>query len=197
MLSQYIIIGLFFLFSYLLGALNSSYYFVRLFGKKDIRSIHSGTAGARNVGRIYGKLGFVLIFCIDFLKGALLYWLPYWLSFLHNTSVFLTPSAVGILGGFFCIIGHSYPLQLKFKGGKGLSIYTGIVLFLAPYLFLIGFVVITIGKWIGKKDLLLFLSLCIINILYFLENTTVERLILLLPTSVVLWRHQTNLIKNK
>ena len=83
MLSQYIIIGLFFLFSYLLGALNSSYYFVRLFGKKDIRSIHSGTAGARNVGRIYGKLGFVLIFCIDFLKGALLYWLPYWLSFLQ------------------------------------------------------------------------------------------------------------------
>ena len=129
MLSQYIIIGLFFLFSYLLGALNSSYYFVRLFGKKDIRSIHSGTAGARNVGRIYGKLGFVLIFCIDFLKGALLYWLPYWLSFLHNTTVFLTPSAVGILGGFFCIVGHSYPLQLKFKGGKGLSIYTGVVFF--------------------------------------------------------------------
>ena len=92
-------------------------------------------------------------------------------------------------------LGHSYPLQLKFKGGKGLSIY--FVFFLAPYLFLIGFVVITIGKWIGKKDLLLFLSLCIINILYFLENTTVERLILLLPTSVVLWRHQTNLIKNK
>ncbi len=189
--------GLFFIFSYLLGALNSSYYFVRLLGKKDIRTVHSGTAGARNVGRIYGKLGFVLIFCIDFLKGACLYWLPYWLPFLYDTNMGLGLAEVSLIGFFFCILGHSYPPQLRFKGGKGVSIYAGFVFFLAPYIFLVGLILLIFGKLVDKKALLLFISGCVINILYFLENPAIERLILLLPTGVVLLRHRTNLTKNQ
>ena len=125
-----IILGLFCLSAYVLGALNSSYYFVWLFQQKDIRRVHSGTAGARNVGRIYGKTGFFFIFCIDFCKGAILYWLPF---FYDITSV-LDLAEVRLLGCFFCILGHSYPPQLHFKGGKGLSIYAGLLLFLAPLL---------------------------------------------------------------
>ena len=73
-------INLFFLFSYAIGILNSSYYFVRFFGKKDIRAVHSGTAGARNVGRIYGKIGFFLVFFIDFLKDIFCAGYPFFTS---------------------------------------------------------------------------------------------------------------------
>lgn len=188
-----IILGLFCLSAYVLGALNSSYYFVWLFQQKDIRRVHSGTAGARNVGRIYGKTGFFFIFCIDFCKGAILYWLPF---FYDITSV-LDLAEVRLLGCFFCILGHSYPPQLHFKGGKGLSIYAGLLLFLAPHLFFVGFVLLAIGQWVGKNSLLLLFTCCVTNILYFLEYPTVEKLMIFLPTSVILWRHRTNLIKNQ
>ena len=183
-------INLFFLFSYAIGILNSSYYFVRFFGKKDIRAVHSGTAGARNVGRIYGKIGFFLVFFIDFLKGYFLCWL----SIFYQLEFFSEPITVGLIGVFLCILGHSYPPQLQFKGGKGVSIYMGVIFFLIIHLFyvgviffliillfFVGLILVTIGKLIKRKALLLFFTTCVINTLFFLEHPTAERLVLLLP----------------
>ena len=108
---------------YLIGSVPFGLILTRLAGLGDIRKIGSGNIGATNVLRTgrkdlalatlildVGKAGFVALFC-------------QWLFQSH---------AMGLLAGFFGVIGHNYPVWLKFKGGKGVASTLGMMLATSP-----------------------------------------------------------------
>ena len=168
--------------AYLIGAVNSSYYYIKIAKKKDIRKMHSGTAGATNAGRIVGKKGFIFIFCLDFLKGFILV--------LVSQEINLN-QAYSILSIFFCMLGHIYPVQLKFKGGKGLSIYVGGLCILEPFLFLIALLIMIVGALIKQKIAMLVLAAITINIIFFFINPNITaKLSLLITSCLLIWCHR-------
>jgi glycerol-3-phosphate acyltransferase PlsY len=113
--------------SYLLGCINTGYYYVRLIHKEDIRTIGTKVTGAYNVSRISGKKGFIITFIGDALKGAL-------------TVLLCRALAVSDIVVMLCILmvlaGHILPFQLKFRGGKGLSTAFGAFIAFNPVIIL-------------------------------------------------------------
>jgi glycerol-3-phosphate acyltransferase PlsY len=105
--------------AYIIGCLVTGYYLVRLRTGKDVRETGSGSAGARNVGRVLGKTGFFLTVLGDFAKGVLAVWLARVISH-DDFSVALAVPAV--------VAGHLWPVQLKFRGGKGVTTSLGALL---------------------------------------------------------------------
>jgi acyl phosphate:glycerol-3-phosphate acyltransferase len=112
------------LLSYGFGGLNGAYYVTGFFMKKDIRSHGSGNVGATNAGRLMGKKGFVLTVIIDVAKVIAALFLTYWMT--END-----PAAM-VLSAFFLLVGHIFPLQLGFQGGKGIVVFLACSLFLVP-----------------------------------------------------------------
>jgi len=113
------------LLGYFAGCLNAGYYFVRIVHGKDLRLLGSGTAGARNAGRQYGRWTFSLVFFTDFAKGATLTALA-----LGSDLELAAVAAVAV------VVGHIWPIQLGFQGGKGIASALGATLLLAPGLLL-------------------------------------------------------------
>ncbi len=120
---------------YLLGSVNFAIIYTRQFAHTDVRAHGSGNAGMTNVLRTAGKLPAVLTFVCDFLKGAVAVALGrfaayYLLDLLtgHSTSHLIDPLYFAYLAGFFCLMGHIYPLFFSFKGGKGVASMAGIML---------------------------------------------------------------------
>ena len=125
--------------AYLLGCFATGYYLVRARTGKDIREIESGSTGARNVGRVLGKPGFVLTVFGDFGKGALAVWGAWEWTNNHHLA------AVAMLA---VVAGQIWPAQLRFRGGKGVAASLGALLVFDyrmaltfAVLFLAGFVV--------------------------------------------------------
>lgn len=109
---------LFLVFSYFLGAIPFGYILCYLTDKKDIRQEGSGNIGAANVLRTKGKaFGFITL-ALDMLKGIL--------PILYGSMHFDSPVLI-IGGGGAAILGHLYSVYLKFKGGKGVSTFLGMM----------------------------------------------------------------------
>jgi glycerol-3-phosphate acyltransferase PlsY len=98
--------------AYFIGCFTTGYYLVRARTGKDVRETGSGSAGARNVGRILGKPGFFIAVLGDFAKGVVAVMLARKLS---NDDFCAALAVVGVVAG------HLWPVQLKFRGGKGVT----------------------------------------------------------------------------
>lgn len=103
--------------SYLLGCFTSGYYLVRWRTGQDIRTLGSGSVGARNVGRQIGPSGFTVTLLSDFAKGLIAVGLARWLA--PDTSLYMFLALVAV------VTGHIWPLQLKGRGGKGVATSVG------------------------------------------------------------------------
>jgi acyl phosphate:glycerol-3-phosphate acyltransferase len=108
--------------AYALGCLNTGYYLVRARTGQDLRARGSGTAGATNTGRLLGRAGFLVAMLGDILKGVVAVALARWAAGDPGAAV----AAVGVVAG------HVYPVQLGFRGGKGLATAFGAGTILAP-----------------------------------------------------------------
>jgi acyl phosphate:glycerol-3-phosphate acyltransferase len=120
-------------YSYLLGSIPFGYLLVRLFRGQDVRTTGSGNIGATNVARSFPLLG-LLTLLLDSLKGLLAVLL---------VRVFW-PGAdmrISTLAAFCAIVGHIFPVWLKFRGGKGVATGLGAYLALVPKAILIALVV--------------------------------------------------------
>ena len=102
--------------AYFVGCFSTGYYLVKFVGGKDIRQLGSGSTGAKNVGRILGKPGFVATLAGDIFKSVCIVLLAMHFG-LRPWEVILTIIAV--------VTGHIFPFQLGFRGGKGLSVALG------------------------------------------------------------------------
>ena len=105
--------------AYVIGCFVTGYYLVRWRMGQDVREMGSGSAGARNVGRVLGKAGFFITVLGDFIKGALAVWLARKLSNDDFSAALAVPAVVA---------GHLWPAQLKFRGGKGVTTSLGALL---------------------------------------------------------------------
>jgi hypothetical protein len=99
--------------AYLLGCFATGYYLVRARTGRDIREIESGSTGARNVGRVLGKPGFVLTVFGDFGKGALAVWFA--AEFTNHNGLAMSLAVLAVVAG------QIWPAQLRFRGGKGVA----------------------------------------------------------------------------
>ncbi len=113
---------------YLCGSLPTAYIAGRLIKGVDIRTIGSGNVGASNAMRLLGKGWGVTVLLIDALKGLipLLIILHAWLK--GNPQL----HRYALLGAFACMLGHMFPVWLKFKGGKGVATGLGVMTALLP-----------------------------------------------------------------
>jgi glycerol-3-phosphate acyltransferase PlsY len=125
-LTDYVII---ILVAYLLGSVPWGYLIPRLLRGIDIRQYGSGNIGMANVLRTVGGALASLVLLLDVGKGALSVLIAWWLT--GHSPV---PEVVA---GFMALIGHDYPVFLKFKGGRGVATGLGCTFVMAPYVALI------------------------------------------------------------
>jgi len=109
-----------FLYSYLLGSIPFGLILTKTFLKKDVRKIGSGNIGATNVLRAGNKFLAAITLILDLMKGYISVFIT---IFLFYDLIFLS--------GLACLLGHIFPFWLKFKGGKGIATYLGIILSLS------------------------------------------------------------------
>jgi acyl phosphate:glycerol-3-phosphate acyltransferase len=119
------------LVGYLIGSIPAGYLVARLAGI-DIRTVGSGSTGATNVVRALGRRYGYPVFLFDLLKGIVAVKAS---AFAHGNDAAwtLSPDLLGIVGGICSVIGHSYPIWLGFKGGKGVATSGGVVVALMPW----------------------------------------------------------------
>ncbi|WP_099361781.1 glycerol-3-phosphate 1-O-acyltransferase PlsY [Fredinandcohnia onubensis] len=113
--------------SYFIGTIMTGYVVMRFMKGEDIRKLGSGNVGARNAGRLLGKKGFLLTAIGDVLKGMVVVLGAKYLNFSFEMQ---------ILSLIAVVIGHIWPITLKFKGGKGIATAAGglVVLAYQPFL---------------------------------------------------------------
>ena len=110
--------------SYLLGSIPFGVLFTRLFGGGDVRKVGSGNIGATNVARAAGPVAAVLTLLCDFAKGVV----PVWLAGrITNESATLM-----MIAALAALLGHCFPIWLRFRGGKGVATAAGAFLTLCP-----------------------------------------------------------------
>jgi glycerol-3-phosphate acyltransferase PlsY len=114
--------------SYLLGSIPFGYLLVRFFRKEDIRATGSGNIGATNVARSGAKGLGILTLLLDLLKGYAAVALA--AHFMPGTPGY--PSDLMVLAAVAAVLGHVFPVWLKFRGGKGVATALGVFLALAP-----------------------------------------------------------------
>ena len=115
------------LVAYLLGSIPFGF-IAGLIARIDVRDHGSGNIGATNTLRVLGKKYGYPVFAADVLKGFLAVRIALWLArFDPSTGYF-----IGILAAFFVVVGHSFPIWLSFRGGKGVAAAAGACLGLVP-----------------------------------------------------------------
>jgi acyl phosphate:glycerol-3-phosphate acyltransferase len=113
------------LVGYVVGSLPTGYIVGRLTGI-DIRTVGSGNVGATNVTRVLGKRFGFPVFAIDFLKGVAAVMISFSVAG-RLGSTLTSADLAGAVGGVFSVVGHSFPVWLGFKGGKGVATSLGVL----------------------------------------------------------------------
>jgi glycerol-3-phosphate acyltransferase PlsY len=126
---------LFIALSYFLGAIPFGLFFGRLFSGIDVRTTGSGNIGATNVLRASGKKAAVLTLIADALKGLL----PVLVARLLFQNDWITTAS-----GIAAVLGHAFPVYLKFRGGKGVATSYGVILAVSPWTGLLCLII-----WLG------------------------------------------------
>lgn len=111
------------LVAYLLGSIPFGLILGKAFGGADVRKAGSGNIGATNVARVAGPLAGILTLLLDASKG----WFSVWLA----ARLFVGNSNAMILAGLLAMLGHCFPIWLRFRGGKGVATAAGIFLALS------------------------------------------------------------------
>jgi glycerol-3-phosphate acyltransferase PlsY len=186
------------LISYLIGSVPAGYLAGRI-GGIDIRKAGSGNIGATNVLRVLGKRYGYPVFLFDFAKGTAAVEISI-LIFKSTHHAEVSRELCAILAGVSSVIGHSYPVWLGFKGGKGVATSFGVVFGLIPLAALIAVLVwlITFGttRYVSVASMTAAIALPI-TVLVMLYVKLLSGLTLLLFSiclaAIVIWRHRSNL----
>ncbi|MDD2599615.1 MAG: glycerol-3-phosphate acyltransferase [Kiritimatiellae bacterium] len=127
--------------AYVVGCVQTGYYLVLALTGQDLRRVGSGSTGARNAGRVLGLKGFLFTLCIDAGKGALAVAVPIW----FGASPLASATALVAVA-----VGHVWPIQLRFCGGRGVAVGLGGLAVFDPRL--LGMLVgITLFAWVVSR----------------------------------------------
>ena len=172
-------------YSYFLGSIPFGFILTKIFLKQDIRETGSGNIGATNVLRTGNKFLAILTLVLDFLKG--------YMTIIITLKYF---NDLILLSALICLLGHIFSIWLKFKGGKGVATYLGILLALSVNYFLIFIIV-----WVSVLLILRYSSLSsilatfgiFIYEYFFLENNILS--FLFISFIIILYAHRSNILK--
>jgi acyl phosphate:glycerol-3-phosphate acyltransferase len=130
---------LLFLVAYLLGSIPFGLLLGRILGGTDVRKVGSGNIGATNVARAAGPAAGILTLVFDAGKGGLAVWLAGRVT--HGEA------GVMVMAGVLALLGHCFPVWLKFRGGKGVATAAGIFLALCPEALLAATILFALVVW--------------------------------------------------
>ena len=175
---------------YLLGSIPFGYLLVRVFHGEDVRASGSGNIGATNVARKSPALGIATLL-LDAGKGCAAVVLAKFLFTTPDPSLLLTTAA------FFAVLGHMFPVWLKFRGGKGVATGFGSFALIAPKsilcMFGIFLLVVAIFRYISLGSVVAAALLPVLaRALH--ESIAPLELSMMLGTSILfIWKHRQNL----
>ena len=173
-------------FSYLLGSIPFGLVLTKIFLKKDIREIGSGNIGTTNVLRTGKKSLAVATLVLDLLKG--LFSIIITFTYFENLISY---------SALICFIGHIFPMWLKFKGGKGVATYLGVILALSYKFFLIfGITWLVLSFLFRYASLSSIVSSLIVFVYsyFFINNFS---LILFIFFVIIVYTHRENIVRLK
>ena len=173
-------------YSYLLGSIPFGLILTKIFLKKDIREIGSGNIGTTNVLRTGKKSLAVATLVLDLLKG--------YFSIIITFTYFENLISYSAL---ICFIGHIFPVWLKFKGGKGVATYLGVILALSYKFFLIfGITWLVLSFLFRYASLSSIISSLIVFVYsyFFINNFS---LILFIFFVIIIYTHRENIVRLK
>lgn len=184
--------------SYLIGSIPFGYLAGRICGV-DIRTKGSGNIGATNALRVLGKKWGYAVFLLDFLKA----WLPVKLALGWGIALMVHPaSAPGALAGLCALLGHSFPVWLGFKGGKGIASSAGVMvgLFsLAVFLVCLGMwlLLFTVTRYVSIASIVAAISLPVaVGILVLLHRADwLGFTVSVVMAALAIWRHRSNIVR--
>ena len=175
------------LYSYIFGSIPFGLLITKIFIKKDVRKIGSGNIGATNVLRTGKKSLAILTLLLDIFKGYI--------------SVFIAIlffKDLVYLAALICFIGHIYPIWLKFKGGKGVATFLGIILgfsFNLAFIFgIIWLIILYIFKYSSLSSIISTFSLLLYSV--YLNNFDLSSYLFIVFV-IILHTHRQNIIRLK
>lgn len=174
--------------AYLLGGIPFGYLLVRMKTGEDVRAMGSGNIGATNVLRTSGTAIGLLTLVLDILKGYAAVWIAAILT--DNDATWMSLAALAV------VLGHAYPVFLKFKGGKAVASFVGAFFYLSPLPLLaitIVFVVvvavsrhISVGSIVGA-------ALFPFGVYLIQHPPTAVLLASIAGGAFIIWRHRSNI----
>ena len=189
------------LFSYISGSIPFGFLVTKIFGKIDVRNIGSGNIGATNVLRTGNKFLALITLILDILKG----FVPVFISAKYFPELIQLSCILSFLG-------HLFPIWLKFKGGKGVATYVGILAALSLQLFFLfaftWLVISLIFKYSSVSSMFATLTVLVVNFIKetFINSTEflssakiVDSKILFIFFILIIFTHRKNILnlKNK
>lgn len=174
--------------AYLIGSFPFGYWFVRLSLGKDVRTMGSGNIGATNVHRTAGRKAGLIVLLLDILKGFFAVWIANAIT--HGSVIGLALAAAAVM------VGHCYPVFLRFKGGKAVACFIGAFLYLAPLSLLITvlifLVVVATSKYISLGSIVGAILFPVV--MWFVQHPPRALLLAAIFSAVlIVYRHRANI----
>jgi len=198
----YIIYGVGAAAAYLLGSIPFGFLIARFKGV-DIRTVGSKNIGATNVYRTLGKGPGLLTFALDFAKGLAATFIPMLWPYAFPCSL----SYLTVVCAVAVVLGHSFPVWLGFKGGKGVATGAGILVGLAPLSAAFGLVtfivVVALSRYVSLASMSAAIVVAVSKWVHFCGTSCVQcvseeypvAIVLTLLATLVIIRHRTNIAR--
>ena len=193
--NSFLILIFFSLFGYLIGSIPFGLILTKLSGLGDIRNIGSGNIGATNVLRTGNKKLAFFTLIMDAGKGAFAIYLGVLLFNFLEISNFASLELLKSMIAIFSVIGHCFPIWLKFKGGKGVATGLGAILFFNLTIGIIALLIwIIIAKLFKMSSLsALFTYFMIPILMYYYDKENSFFIASLLITIICWFQHRENI----
>jgi glycerol-3-phosphate acyltransferase PlsY len=176
------------LLAYLIGSIPFALLLARRWSAADLRLVGSGNLGAANVMRSSGLTAALLVAALDIGKGAASVWLAARLS---------ASAGVPAVAGFAAIIGHIYPVWLRFRGGKGVATACGVFSVLTPLAIPPALAIFAAVVWTTKYISLasVVASLALPPLAFALGSTVPTVATAVASSIIIVFRHRSNVIR--
>ncbi|MBQ7198963.1 MAG: glycerol-3-phosphate 1-O-acyltransferase PlsY [Selenomonadaceae bacterium] len=176
------------IFSYLLGSIPNGLIFGKLIWHKDLRQFGSKNIGATNAWRVLGRKAGILIFLLDFLKGALS---------VKLAEIFIGDAWAMICAGILAILGHTFSIFLKLRGGKGVATGLGVIAMMMPkvtaIVFLIWLAIFIATRYVSVSSII---AAAATPILAFIFDEPTEFVLFGLAAALfIIFRHRENILR--
>src|SRR6266852_417700 len=174
--------------AYLIGSIPFALILSRRWGHTDLRDVGSGNLGAANVMRASGVTAGVLVAALDMAKGAASVWLAERVS---------PGAALPAAAGLAAIVGHIYPVWLRFRGGKGVATACGVFSVLTPLAIPLALAIFAAVVWLTKYISLgsVLASLALPPLAYALGSPASAVVAAIAAAIIIVFRHRSNVVR--